>query len=259
MRLIDAQILLIMSKTIILIPSRLSATRLPNKPLLKIDNLSIIQHVYKRAQEAKVGKVYVATGDKEIAEEIRKIKGKFILTKKKHKTGTDRIFEAFKKVSKKLNCKYVINLQGDEPFIDPKDIINLNKSMISKNSDIGTLANKLSKFDFADNSIVKVITENNIKKKKISRAKKFLRNCRYTKKNIFGHIGIYQFRTSILKKFVNLKQSKNEIKYRLEQLRAMENGINIDVVYSKNKSFGIDTVQDYVEIKKIMEYKIKKI
>ena len=248
-----------MSKTIILIPSRLGATRLPNKPLLKIDDLSIIQHVYKRAQESKVGKVYVATGDKEIAEEIQKIKGKFILTKKKHKTGTDRVFEAYKKINKKLNCEYIINLQGDEPFIDPKDIINLNKRIISKNSDVGTLGNKLNKVDFVDNSIVKVVTENNIKKNKISRAKKFLRTCRYTKKNTFGHIGVYQFKTSILEKFVNLKQSNNEIKYRLEQLRAIENGINIDVVYTKNKSFGIDTVKDYVEIKKIMEYKIKKI
>ena len=248
-----------MSKTIILIPSRLSATRLPNKPLLKIDNLSIIQHVYKRAQESKVGKVYVVTGDKEIAKEIQKIKGKFILTKKKHKTGTDRIFEAYKKINKKLNCEYIINLQGDEPLIDPKDIINLNKCVISKNSDIGTLGNKISKVDFTDDNIVKVITEENIKKKKISKAKKFLRNDKYTKKNIYGHIGIYQFKSSILKKFVSLKQTKNEIKYRLEQLRALENDISIDVVYTKNKSFGIDTVQDYVEIKKIMEYKIDKL
>ena len=86
-----------------------------------------------------------------------------------------------------------------------------------------------------------------------------MRICNHNKKNIFGHIGIYQFRTYILEKFVDLKQSKNEIKYKLEQLRALENGINIDVVYSKNKSFGIDTVEDYVEIKKIMEYKIKKL
>ena len=96
-------------------------------------------------------------------------------------------------------------------------------------------------------------------KKKISKAKKFLRNYKYTKKNIYGHIGIYQFKTSILKKFVGLKQTKNEIKYRLEQLRDLENDIIIVVVYTKNKSFGIDTVQDYVEIKKIMEYKINKI
>ena len=259
MRLIDAQILQFMSKTIIIIPSRLSATRLPNKPLLKIGNLSIIQHVYKRAIESKVGKVYVATGDKEIANEISKIKGKFILTKKKHKTGTDRIFEAYKKISKKFNCEYIINLQGDEPFINPKEIVNLNNNIILKNSDIGTLGNKITKVDFIDKSIVKVITKENIEKKRISRAKKFLRKCKHPKKNAYGHIGIYQFRTSILKKFVNLRQSKNEIKHRLEQLRAIENGINIDVVYSKNKYFGIDTVEDYVEIKKIMEYKIKKL
>ena len=86
-----------------------------------------------------------------------------------------------------------------------------------------------------------------------------MRYYRYTKKNIYGHIGIYQFKSSILKKFVSLKQTKNEIKYRLEQLRALENDINIDVVYTKNKSFGIDTVKDYVEIKKIMEYKINKL
>ena len=162
-------------------------------------------------------------------------------------------------MSKKFNCKYIINLQGDEPFINPKDIVNLNNNIISKNSDIGTLGNKITKIDFIDKSIVKVITKDNIEKKRISRAKKFLRKCKHPKKNTYGHIGIYQFRTSILKKFVNLRQSKNEIKHRLEQLRAIENGINIDVVYSKNKFFGIDTVEDYVEIKKIMEYKIKKL
>ena len=173
MRLIDAQILQFMSKTIIIIPSRLSATRLPNKPLLKIGNLSIIQHAYKRAIESKVGKVYVATGDQEIANEISKIKGKFILTKKKHKTGTDRIFEAYKKISKKFNCEYIINLQGDEPFINPKDIVNLNNNIISKKSDIGTLGNKITKVDFKDKSIVKVITKDNIEKKKYLQQKNF--------------------------------------------------------------------------------------
>ena len=102
LRLIDAQNFEIMSKTIIIIPSRLSATRLPNKPLLKINNFSIIQHVYKRAKESAVGKVYVATGDKEIAEDIKKINGEYILTKKKHKTGTDRIYKEYTKIKKKV-------------------------------------------------------------------------------------------------------------------------------------------------------------
>ena len=257
MRLIDAQIFENMSKTIILIPSRLSATRLPNKPLLKINNLSIIQHVYKRAKESRVGEVYVATGDKEIADEIKKIKGKFILTNKKHRTGTDRIFEAYNKIKKKVNCKHIINLQGDEPFINPGDIRKLN-SIIKKNkSDIGTIATKIKKSNFSDKSIVKVTTEDDISKKELSKAKKFIRKCKTSKiKNIYSHVGIYQYQESILKKFVNLRQSKNEIKHKLEQLRAIDNGIQIHVVYSKNKSIGIDTVQDYVEIKKIIEYKI---
>ena len=246
-----------MSKTIILIPSRLSATRLPNKPLLKINGLSIIQHVYNRAKESDVGKVYVATGDKNIAKDIKKINGKCIITKKNHKTGTDRIFEAYKKIRHKVDCEYIINLQGDEPFVNPLDITNLNRKIKSKNSDVGTLASKIKKEQFSDTSIVKVITKDNIVKKKISRAKKFTRNYKFNKNdNIYAHIGIYQYKTSILEKFVNFKQSKKEIRNRLEQLRAIENDINIDVVYTKNKSFGIDTVQDYVEIKKIMEYKI---
>ena len=256
LRLIDAQNFEIMSKTIIIIPSRLSATRLPKKPLLKINNFSIIQHVYKRAKESAIGKVYVATGDKEIVEDIKKINGKYILTKKKHKTGTDRIYEAYTKIKKKLNCKYIINLQGDEPFIDPKDIINLNKSALKKKSDICTIATKINKNQFLNKSVVKVITEDSIIKK-ISKAKNFLRNCKtFTQKNIYGHIGIYQYKASTLKQFINLRQSSKEIKYRLEQLRAIDNGISIDVVYTKNKSLGIDTIKDYVEIKKIMEYKI---
>ncbi len=246
-----------MSKTIIIIPSRLSATRLPNKPLLKINNLSIIQHVYKRALESGVGKVYVATGDKEIADDIIKINGNYILTKKKHRTGTDRIFEAYKKLKKKINCDYIINLQGDEPFISPKDIINLNRCVKKKNSDIGTIATRIAKVHFSNNSIVKVVTEKNIVKKGMSKAKNFLRHFKSSKKkNIYGHIGIYQYKASILKKFVNFKQSKNEKKHKLEQLRATDNGINIDVVYTTNKPLGIDTIQDYVEIKKIIEYKI---
>ena len=250
-----------MTKTIILIPSRLSATRLPNKPLLKINNLSIIQHVYKRALESGVGKVYVATGDNEIAENIKEINGKFIITKKKHKTGTDRIYEAYNKIKKEVNCNYIINLQGDEPFINPKDIKKLNSNITKKNSEIGTIATKITKNQFLDDSVVKVVTENNIAKNKISKAKEFLRNYKISKrkKNVYSHVGVYQYKVSILKKFVKLKQTKKELINRLEQLRAIENGIDIDVVYSNNKSSGIDTVEDYVEIKKIMEYKIKKI
>ena len=135
--------------------------------------------------------------------------------------------------------------------------MKLNHYITKKKSDIGTIASKISKKCFSDGSIVKVITERDIVSNKVSKAKNFLRYCRNSKnKNIYGHVGIYQYKTSILKKFVNFSQSKKEIKHRLEQLRAIENGINIDVVYSRNKSLGIDTIQDFVEIKKKKEYKI---
>ena len=110
-----------MTKTIIIIPSRLAAKRLPNKPLLKINGLSIINHVYERAKSTKIGDVFVATGDKEIFEEVTKKGGKCVLTKKEHKTGTDRIFEAYQNLNLN-NVDYIINLQVDEPMIDIEDI-----------------------------------------------------------------------------------------------------------------------------------------
>ncbi len=108
----------------------MSATRLPGKPLLKINNLSIVSHVFKRAKEANIGEVVVATEDQEILKDVLKNGGKAILTQKDHKTGTDRIFEAYKKLNIK-NIDYILNLQGDEPNINKDDIINLNNLMIN--------------------------------------------------------------------------------------------------------------------------------
>ena len=126
-----------MTKTLILIPSRMAATRLPGKPLLKINNLSIISHVFKRAEEANIGEVVVATGDQEILEDVVKNGGKAVLTQNDHKTGTDRIFEAYKKLDLE-NVDYIFNLQGDEPDINKDDIINLNNLMISQDVELGT-------------------------------------------------------------------------------------------------------------------------
>ena len=120
----------------------MSATRLPGKPLLKINNLSIISHVFKKAEEANIGDVVVATEDQEILEDVLNNGGKAILTTSDHKTGTDRIFEAYKNLNLK-NIDFVLNLQGDEPAINKTDIINLNNFMINNNSEIGTLAAKI--------------------------------------------------------------------------------------------------------------------
>ena len=245
-----------MSKTIILIPSRLAATRLPNKPLLKINDISIINHVYLKAISSKIGDVFVATGDKEIFEEVRKIDGKCVLTEKEHQTGTDRIFEAYQKLGIK-DVDYIINLQGDEPMIDIEDIKNLNNSAIKNKSEIATLACKIKdKKIFNKSNVVKVITDEKISMKKMSRANTFSRIVLSNdSSNIYHHIGIYIYKVSILEKFVNLKQTKNEIDQRLEQLRAFDNNIEINVILANSSPIGVDTEEDFLELKKIMNYK----
>tara|TARA_B100002051_G_C16622323_1_gene578917 strand:+ start:54 stop:791 length:738 start_codon:yes stop_codon:yes gene_type:complete len=244
-----------MTKTIILIPSRLGATRLPNKPLLKINNKSLINHVYEKGVSTKIGDVYVATGDKEIFEEVINNNGKSILTNKKHLTGTDRIFEAFEQLKEK-NIDYIINLQGDEPLINTNDIIRLNNLAINNNCDIATLACKLQKQNIDNQNVVKVICDKNIENKELGLAKNFLRSSKnIVSNNIFHHIGIYIYKVSILKKIVNLKPTLNETNFRLEQLRALDNNIKINVVFSNFAPIGVDTNEDYIEIKNLMEYK----
>ena len=244
-----------MSNTVILIPSRLAATRLPNKPLLKINNISIINHVYKIAKSSLIGESYVATGDKEIFEEVTKLGGKCILTKKDHKTGTDRIFEAYQEL-RDDNIEYVINLQGDEPMLDIEDVTNLLKKTIKKKSKISTLACQIEdeKF-FLNKNVVKVITKEELLQNNLSTATSFTREIKNTQKNIYHHIGIYIYNVTYLERFVQLEQTQNEKSQKLEQLRLMDNNIEIDVGLAKTKPIGVDTDEDYLEIKKIMEYK----
>ena len=245
-----------MSKTIILIPSRLSASRLPGKPLLKINGLPIICHVFKKAKKTNIGQVVVCAEDKEIVNEVKKIGGEAILTSSHHKSGSDRIFEGFKKLELK-NVDYILNLQGDEPNIDEKDIINLNNSIMNNNSDLGTLATKIKNDSMLSNeNIVKVILKEKLSEENFPLATNFYRkNLSIKNENIYHHIGIYIYKVSILERFVNLNQTSNEIKYRLEQLRALDNGIKINVALAKSSPIGIDTEEDYLALKKIMEYK----
>ena len=159
-----------MAKSIILIPSRLGATRLPNKPLLKINNKSIIMHVYEKAIECGIGDVFVTTCDEEIINEVQKNGGKSILTSKDHNTGTDRIAEALDIIELENEVDYIINLQGDEPLIDISDIKNLNFQTVNKNLDLATLACKIdtSKQDkYSNSNIVKVVTQEDLQKKNI--------------------------------------------------------------------------------------------
>ena len=235
----------------------MAATRLPGKPLLKINNLSIISHVFKRAEEANIGEVVVATEDQEILEDVIKNGGKAILTNKNHKTGTDRIFEAYEKLNIK-NIDYILNLQGDEPNIDKVDIINLNNFMINQDAELGTLAAKIQDDNMLNNrNIVKVITDKKLVENNFPIALNFTReDLLIDSQNIYHHIGIYSYKTSVLEKFVSLGQTNNEKKNKLEQLRALDNKLKINVALAKSSPIGVDTEEDYLAIKKIMEYKL---
>ena len=241
-------------KTLVIIPSRLGATRLPGKPLLKINNMSIISHVFKRAQDAEIGDVVVATENMEIVEDVTLNGGTAVLTSKNHKTGTDRIYEAFTKMNFK-DVDLIMNLQGDEPAINVEDIKSLNDKMINYQSKMGTLAAKIiNKKNFQNENIVKVKTKSNLQSNPFSEAEAFSRKSEELN-NIYHHIGIYCYSTETLEKFVQLNQTKNEIKQRLEQLRALDNSIKINVGLAKSPPIGVDTEEDYVALKKIMEYK----
>tara|TARA_A100001388_G_scaffold250635_1_gene212039 strand:+ start:1543 stop:2274 length:732 start_codon:yes stop_codon:yes gene_type:complete len=241
-------------KTLVIIPSRMSASRLPGKPLLKINGVSIISHVFKKAEKANIGEVIVATEDQEIIDDVKKNGGNAILTGNHHKTGTDRIYEAFKLLGKK-DVDYIMNVQGDEPQINIKDIKNLDQKMKKKNSKIGTLASKI--FDpqiYGNENVVKVIVKKSLSENTFPLAENFTRKI-ILNKNVFHHIGIYCYEINTLKKIISFEQSKNEIKNKLEQLRALDNKIGVNVALANYSPIGIDTKEDYLALKKIMEYK----
>ena len=243
-------------KTLVIIPSRMSATRLPGKPLLKINGKSIISLVFKRAESAEIGEVVVATEDKEIVNDVKKNGGNVILTSRNHKTGTDRIFEALNLLSKK-DIDLVMNIQGDEPDIDIDDIRNLKSKMITFESKIGTLAAKIQNDKMYKNeNVVKVKIKEPFNQNPFPFAENFIRNIKGKEKNnLYHHIGIYCYEVQTLKKFILFKQSKNEVKNRLEQLRALDNNIDINVALANRSPIGVDTMEEYIDIKKIMKYK----
>ena len=240
-----------MKNTAIIIPSRLGAERFPNKPLEKINNLPMIVHVIKRAQESQVGEVFVATPDDKIFDIVKENGGQPIMTKHDHLSGSDRIYEAY---SNNLgdNIDLIINLQGDMPNIKPSSISKLEKLMREKKCEIGTLASVLRrKDDINDPNVVKVQVDEALKNnsfiyaKDFFRIKKDLRN-----EKIYHHIGIYAFTNVALTKYVKLSRSKLEIERKLEQMRAVENNIKIMVGLSDSSPLSVDTKED---LKKVIE------
>ena len=241
-------------KKVIIIPARLDSSRLPKKVLLDLKGKTVIQRVYEQCLKVKnVDGVYIATDSIEIKEVCETFTDKVIITKSTHQSGTDRIGEAVSAIA----CDIVINVQGDEPFIEPSLIEALVNSF--SNSDI-SMSSAMSKInnvkDLQNTNVVKVVTDlhNNAlffsrslipfprDVKEISIANEVLKKYQF-----FRHIGIYGYRKDFLLKFVNMEQSYLEKIEKLEQLRALENGFKIKMIDANSSLIGIDTREDYEE------------
>jgi len=241
-----------MDKIAIIIPSRLGARRLPNKPLKLINNKEIILHVYEAAISSKAGEVYVATPDQQIIDIVKKAKGNVIKTSEQHETGTDRIYEVFKNALNK-EPNIIINLQGDMPNIKPEAVSELVSYMKQGKCDIGTLASRLSsKEELQNPNIVKVLVKGKLLENTFIESLDFFRTIQ-AKDNLYHHIGIYAFTNKALMRYVTLKRTKLELDRNLEQLRALENNMSIHVGYVKTSPLSVDTEDDLIEVKKIME------
>ena len=243
-----------MKKIAIIIPSRLNAERLPNKPLKLINNKEMILHVYNVAKSSNVGEVIVATPDKEILDLIKSHNGQAVLTSDKHQTGTDRVFEVFKD---KLESKpeVIINFQGDMPNLNPNSIKELAIHMEKKICDIATLASHIeNEQEKKDPNVVKVFTSQKIVNKTFSKALDFFRTSnKPLNKMIYHHVGIYAFTNKALIRYVSLKRTKLEVERKLEQMRALENQMKIDVGYINTCPLSVDTEADLKAVRKIME------
>ena len=234
-------------KTLILIPSRMASKRFPNKPMALISGKPMIQRVWEKAVSSKIGEVVVACSEKEVQECILSLGGKAILTNPNLPSGTDRIFEAIKKINDGDQFNSIINLQGDMPLINPRDIIKVNKPL-SQGFDIGTLVTDITHNQIKDKNITKARVDW-IKEKDIGKAKDFFKLSDNIEDNVYHHVGIYSFRYDSLKKFVSLPQSSLEIKLKLEQMRALEAKMTIGVTYVKDVPISVDTKEElkYVE------------
>ena len=230
-----------MNKIAIIIPSRLDALRLPNKPLKLINNKEMILHVYEAAKKTNTSEVYVATPDQKIIDLIINNGGKAVLT------------EVFKS-QLKSEPSIIVNLQGDMPNINPQAIKDLIFYMSKNQCDIGTLASSFSSTtELADENNVKVVVKNKLTPKNFSEATDFFRTNSKTQENSYHHIGIYAFTNKALVRYVSLERSKLELERKLEQLRALENNMSIHVGFINSSPLSVDTKNDLIEVKKIME------
>jgi 3-deoxy-manno-octulosonate cytidylyltransferase (CMP-KDO synthetase) len=233
-----------MADVLIVIPARMAATRLPGKPLADIGGEPMIVHVLRRALEADIGPVVVATDAPEIAAVVDKAGGHAVMTRADHASGSDRVFEALGKADPERRAGIVVNLQGDLPSIEPATVAAALKPLADPAVDIATLATVISReTERTDPNVVKVVGT--------PLAPSRLRALYFTRATapsgngpLYHHIGLYAYRRAALERFVNLPPSPLERRERLEQLRALEAGMRIDVEIVNTVPLGVDTPED---------------
>jgi len=241
-----------------IIPVRLASTRLPNKPLADIVGKSMIQRVYEQALKANLGDVVIACDGEEIAKEVEKFGGKYVLTEPNLPSGTDRIFAAYEKLKEKDGYidgfDVILNLQGDLPTIDPSVISSAADAALEENCDFATVASKITlESEITNPNVVKIAIA--FKSDNFGKALYFSRAAiPYSKKDedYYHHIGIYAYKKEALEKFVTLSPSPLEKRESLEQLRALENDMKINVRIVDAHPLSVDTQEDLEVIIKLV-------
>jgi 3-deoxy-D-manno-octulosonate cytidylyltransferase len=246
-------------RTAIIIPARYGSTRFPAKVLADLNGKPVIQWVYEKALKTKVNEVYVAADDERIIEAVENFGGRAVMTSKDHPSGTDRINEAVVEISKQIgDFDLIINLQGDEPLIPPDVIDKLVEMMLEDDSkEMGTIAVRSSRDEIGDDpNKVKAVIAADGKALYFTRAGvPYLREGG-EESGMYLHWGIYAYRNDVLSKLVSFPESDLEKCEKLEQLRALENGIGIYVLKTDKSTIGIDTPEDLERVKKLIQSKV---
>jgi 3-deoxy-manno-octulosonate cytidylyltransferase (CMP-KDO synthetase) len=233
-----------MSDVIVLIPARMASTRLPGKPLADIAGEPMIVHVMRRAQAAGLGPVVIATDSEAIAACVEKAGGRALMTRADHASGSDRIFEALATADPQDRARIIVNVQGDLPTLSPSDLTAALAPLADPAVDIGTLAAEISNADERTNPNVVKVVGSPVAANRL-RALYFTRATAPSGEGpLYHHIGLYAYRRAALARFVALPPSPLERRERLEQLRALEAGMRVDVSIVASVPLGVDTPED---------------
>jgi 3-deoxy-manno-octulosonate cytidylyltransferase (CMP-KDO synthetase) len=240
------------TQILIVIPARMAATRLPGKPLADIAGEPMIVHVLRRAREAGVGPTVVATDSEAVSAAVEKAGGQAVMTRTDHASGSDRIYEALLAVDPEGRHRIIVNVQGDLPTLSPADIRAAIAPLHDQAVDIGTLAAEITRaHERTDPNVVKVVGTTIAPRR--MRALYFTRATAPTGEGpLYHHIGLYAYRRSALERFVHLPPSPLERRERLEQLRALEAGMRIDVAVVDSVPLGVDTPEDLERARQLL-------